>query len=380
DLLAQVAWRWPRRTAGREEAAGQVLAEAARLGMTGRHALTTYGRLLLEPHEPEDDDPLGVRHAGPVLGPLAAALDPLLPAPVDHFLVQADLTLVVPGPPEPALAAELELAADHESGGGASVYRVTEGSVRRALDAGYTTEELHELFTRRSRTPVPQTLSYLVDDVGRRHGGLRAGGAGGYLRSDDEALLAQVLADRRLEALALRRLAATVLVTPFPHARLVAALREAGYAPVPEDAAGAAVLAAPRGERAAGAAAPRRPVGAAAPTLTDARVAGIVEQLRRGEARASTRRRAPAALRAAQGLGADGPAPVQSHTDALAVLQQAVRDGTPVWVGYVDAHGAAVSRLVVPVSLAAGYLRAEDGRTETLHTFALHRITAAVPD
>jgi hypothetical protein len=32
------------------------------------------------------------------------------------------------------------------------------------------------------------------------------------------------------------------------------------------------------------------------------------------------------------------------------------------------------------VSLSGGYLRAEDERTETLHTFALHRITAAVPE
>ena len=35
-------------------------------------------------------------------------------------------------------------------------------------------------------------------------------------------------------------------------------------------------------------------------------------------------------------------------------------------------------RLVRPVSMGAGYLRAEDDRTEMLHTFALHRITAAV--
>ena len=45
---------------------------------------------------------------------------------------------------------------------------------------------------------------------------------------------------------------------------------------------------------------------------------------------------------------------------------------------FVDSHGATLSRLVRPVSLSAGYLRAEDERTETLHTFALHRITAAV--
>jgi len=60
------------------------------------------------------------------------------------------------------------------------------------------------------------------------------------------------------------------------------------------------------------------------------------------------------------------------------VLQQALRDKALVWVGYVNARGATLSRLVRPVSMGAGYLRAEDDRTEMLHTFALHRITAAV--
>ncbi|MGH3681859.1 MAG: hypothetical protein ACRDT2_16620, partial [Natronosporangium sp.] len=70
----------------------------------------------------------------------------------------------------------------------------------------------------------------------------------------------------------------------------------------------------------------------------------------------------------------------QAHTEALAVLQQAVRDKALVWVGYVDAHGASMSRLLRPVSIGAGYLRAEDERTDTLHTLALHRITAATLD
>ncbi|HEU5107146.1 MAG TPA: hypothetical protein VFT95_01075, partial [Micromonosporaceae bacterium] len=87
---------------------------------------------------------------------------------------------------------------------------------------------------------------------------------------------------------------------------------------------------------------------------------------------------APVTVRTANGHGGDRPAAAQAHTQALAVLQQAVRDKALVWVGYVDAHGAAASRLVRPVSIGGGYLRAEDERTEMLHTFALHRITAAV--
>ncbi|WP_262283249.1 helicase C-terminal domain-containing protein [Micromonospora sp. MA102] len=383
QVLELLDWRAPRRARGREGAHREVLAEAAQLGVTGLGALTSYGRLLLAELNDADeraDDPLGLYSESESGEPSTAvrALDALLPAPVDHFLVQADLTVVVPGPPDPALAAELDVVAEHESAGGASVYRVTTASVRRALDAGYSADDLHALFRRRSRTPVPQGMSYLVDDVARKHGGLRVGSAGGYVRSDDEALLTEVLSDKRLESLALRRLAPTVLVTPYQVNRMLTALRDAGYAPVAEDAGGAAVLARPKTRRAPARvpATSRSLDPLAAPRLPMPRLLGVVEQIRRGDAAARAARRAPAVVRG--GTARTGPGPAHTHSDALAVLQQAVRDKALVWVGYVDAHGATASRLVRPVSIGAGYLRAEDDRTEMLHTFALHRITAAV--
>jgi len=389
EVLTLLAWRTPRQCRGREENYRESLDEAARLGITGLGGLTSYGRLLLadacaDPEEPADEDPLGLRGGGrdPQAGasPTVRVLDGLLPAPVDHVLVQADLTVIVPGPPEPDLAAELEIIAEPESAGAASVHRVTPTSVRRALDAGYHADDLHELLRRRSRTPVPQGLTYLIDDAARTHGGLRAGAAGSYLRSDDEAVLAEALADRKLAGLALRRLAPTVLVTPYQAGRLLDALRAAGYAPVAEDTSGAAVRGRPKVRRAPTrlSVAVRAADRLALPRLTGPRVLGIVEQIRRGDAAARAARRAPATIRAANGQVTAGLTAVQAHSQALAVLQQAIRDRSVVWVAYVDAHGATVSRLVRPVSLGGGYLRAEDERTETLHTFALHRVTAAV--
>ncbi|HEY8534162.1 MAG TPA: helicase-associated domain-containing protein [Micromonospora sp.] len=385
ELLALVQWRAPRRGAARAALHREALAEATTLGLIALGALASYARALLDEidgDEPADDDPLGVRadneHIRADASAAARALDAFLPRPVDHVLVQADLTVVVPGPPEPTLAAELDLVAEPESAGAASVFRVTEASVRAALDAGYAAEDLHELFRRRSRTPIPQTLTYLIDDVARRHGGLRVGSAGAYLRSDDEALLTQVLADRRLAGLSLRRLAPTVVVSPHPLGRVLTALREAGYPPVAEDATGAAVLAKPRTRRAPA----RTPLATtvAVPKLSGPRLLALVEQLRRGDAAARAARRAPESVRAANGRPSGGPGAAQAHREALAVLQQALRDRARVWVGYVDAHGATASRLVRPVSIGGGYLRAEDERTQMLHTFALHRVTAAVLD
>jgi hypothetical protein len=99
-----------------------------------------------------------------------------------------------------------------------------------------------------------------------------------------------------------------------------------------------------------------------------------VEDLRRGEAAAQTARRVPGTT------GQNGNGAGQSHVEALTVLQQALRDRAPVWVGYVDARGTTMRRLLRPVSIGAGYLRAEDERTDTLHTLALHRITGATRD
>ena len=383
EVLGLLAWQTPRRSRGREAAHRDALSGGALLGVTALGAITSYGRLLLEDVDDGDLDPLGVR-PGVTEPPSDAVrtLDALLPAPVDHVLVQADLSVVVPGPPEPELAAELDVVAEPESAGGASVFRVTAASVRRALDVGYTASDLHSLFRRRSRTPVPQTLTYMIDDAARKHGGLRAGSAGSYLRSDDEALIAEVLADRRLGPLGLRQIAPTVLVSPLQVARLLGGLRDAGFAPVAEDAGGAAVLTRPKVRRAPSrtSVAARLADQSGAPVLTGPRLAGVVEQIRRGDIATRAARRAPVSVRAANGQGVPGLTSVQQHGQAMAVLQQAVREKARVWVGYVDSHGATLSRLVRPVSLSAGYLRAEDERTETLHTFALHRITAAVPD
>jgi hypothetical protein len=386
-ILDRLAWQMPRRMsrvgsqAGPPALARSALVEAAALGVTGLDAMTSYGRVALaESQRDPDEDPLGIRAGnGQPHDDLLVALDPLLPAPVDHVLVQADLTVVVPGPPELGLAAELALMADAESRGGATVYRVTPDSVRRALDAGYAAADVQGLFRRRSRTPLPQTLEYLIDDVARRHGGLRVGNAGAYVRGEDEALMSEVFADRRLIPLSLRRLAPTVLASPYSTARVLDALRDAGYAPVPEDATGAAVLTRAKSPRAPTRPAPRGPRADDfdPPSLHGPRLAGVVEQIRLGDRLARAARRSP--LNRAL-VDADG-APLtssQAHTQALSVLQQAMRDQARVWVGYVDAHGSSASKLVRPVSMGAGYLRAEDDRTQMLHTFALHRITSAV--
>ena len=90
---------------------------------------------------------------------------------------------------------------------------------------------------------VPQALSYLVDDLGRRFGRARVGKASSYVRSEDASLLGEVLRDRRLSSLHLRSLAPTVLVSERPPGEVCSMLAKAGYLPASEAADGALVLA-----------------------------------------------------------------------------------------------------------------------------------------
>ena len=71
----------------------------------------------------------------------ATAMAAHLPAPVDHVLLQADLTAVAPGPLEGSLAQFMRLVADVESRGGATVYRFSAESLRRGLDAGWSSAQ-----------------------------------------------------------------------------------------------------------------------------------------------------------------------------------------------------------------------------------------------
>jgi hypothetical protein len=357
DVADRLAWLAPRRGGQQADLVAAVLAEAELLGVTGRGALTSYGRLLLAGGDP------------------TALLAGKLPEPVDHVLVQADLTVIAPGPLEPELAREMLAVADVESAGGATVYRVTEATVRRALDTGRAATELHELFRLRSRTPVPQALTYLIDDVARRHGALRVGTASAYLRCDDAALVAQVLADRHTDSLRLRRIAPTVLVSKAAVNRVLDVLRQAGYAPVAESPDGAVLLTRPEARRASGRTALPR-AGAEPPVPTTEQLTEVVRAMRAGDRALREARRVNSAGPRDGRAGAVADVPGVTTAATLGLLRQAAREGRPIWLGYVNAQGAASQRIVEPTSISGGYLHGYDHRRDELRTFALHRITA----
>ncbi len=387
----------PTREDLRSRLARWAVTEAEMLGITGRGALSSHGRALLERHP---DAPPAAR--GDIASAHAARLlAPLLPEPLDHVLLQADLTAVAPGPLERPLAETLGILADVESKGGATVYRFTPESVRRALDAGRTADDVHTFLTAHSRTPVPQPLTYLVNDVARKHGRLRIGTASAYLRCDDDALLAEILADRRSAGLRLRRLAPTVLAAQAPPDTLLEGLRAMGYAPAAESAEGDVLVSRPEAQRTP----PRTPPVPVpeGPPVADATLLGAaVRAIRAGDLAATAPHKpavasgagagSEAGAGAAAGSGAgsrsgagagSGSAstgerlPRTTSADTLATMQAAALTGSNVWIGYVNANGAATQRVIAPVRVEGGFVTAYDHTADEVRTYPLHRITGA---
>ncbi|HET8614628.1 MAG TPA: helicase C-terminal domain-containing protein [Actinomycetales bacterium] len=364
SLLTRLHWRRPRRTGGRlgalyDDLVRWTLREAELLGVTGRGALSPPGRALI-------DQALGA----PGAADPADVMAPLLPQPVDHVLLQADLTAVAPGPLVPDLARTMALIADVESRGGATVYRFTPDSVRRALDAGWTSSRLLDALARHSRTPVPQPLEYLVGDVARRHGQLRVGRASSYVQSDDPALLEQLLADRRCRRLRLRQLAPTVVAAQAEPTEVLETLRDVGLAPVAESPGGEVVITRPDLVRTP-LREPPRPTASEPPRPTPAYLAAVVRSLRTGQQATDDEERRSA--------GKGPRLPVTDPSVTLALLRDAVASGSRVWIGYADATGRTERRVVDPLRIDGGRVTAFDHGTQGVRGFSVHRVTGVAP-
>ncbi|MGI8768024.1 MAG: helicase-associated domain-containing protein [Propionibacteriaceae bacterium] len=330
DLLAAaLAWHrpaWAHPHSPLPERATDLWHDARQLGLVGLGCITSAG-------------------GDWSLPTLVATLGPLFPGPVHEIVIQSDLTAVAAGPLAPHLAAELRMLADTESRGAAGVFRFSAGSLRRAFDAGWSMEQVSGWLTEHSVTGVPQPLSYLVGDVGRRFGSIRVGAAASYVRVPDEAHAAAILQHPRAAALGLRRLGVGLLIAEADPDEVVALLRAMELSPAAENSDGGVVLAPVT---------PRAPMPEHQPTTSPPDPRTTAQAVLRTE----TRR-----------------APLTNNTDdVLEVLQNAHRTSARVTVSYVAEDGTTRIRSVVPISLSAGQVRLTD--REGSFTLALSRISS----
>ena len=387
-VRAALTWQSPRRTIP-GGAISAVLAEAETLGITGGGALTEAGRILARRAAASlDEQDTGLSGgSGGVSGPsrseevggeahteplsddealtaLEAALAADLPAAVEMILVQSDLTAIVPGRPAPELAALLERTSVVESRGGALTVRFTPESVRGALDVGYRAEEITQEIGRYSPTPLPDSLSVLIQDAARHHGAVRVRAVSALLRIGDEATAAGLLAEPRLRDLGLDQVAPGILVATASAGQVLRELRATGLAPVTEDASGHLVVGPATAQQARRAPEPTRPgsehsVRRRRPGRRE--LTTLVGRLRVGQ-------------EALQAAGETAVATDPVH--ALAVLRQAQSSRSRLRLSLAGPDGAVQERQVRVMAVEPGRVRLRDVVRETELTVAVHRIVS----
>ncbi|HUY97838.1 MAG TPA: helicase-associated domain-containing protein [Verrucomicrobiae bacterium] len=354
SLARRLAWRRPDTVPDAGAAAvlvgavGHLLARLGAAASDGSMGLTPLGRLVLGDDEP---DP--------------AAVEAAFPRGLDRFVVGADARIIVAGAPTPELAVTLARFSDPQAATPARVYRLTEESLRRGLDAGMAADDVLACLETGSGGALPQNIRALVEDVRRRHGAIRVGRAGFYLRGDDPAVIAQAVASRRLQPLHPRLVAPTVAILDAPDLeRVLEALRKDGLMPAADQRPDPEAAPAPsRSGRLPAATPGRRPQARGAGTgLDEAAAAALGERL------------------AASPRGSDtAPTPLRVQGAAIRpLLARAAGDGLVLTLGYRRGTGAPVDALEVePIEVGGDVLRCWSRGDRELRSLATGRIAWA---
>ena len=355
SFKSSLDWRAPvrRNSSLQDELAEWTLREAEWLGITGQGAISKYGIGFL------NGDDLDL-------------INQDLPKTVDHILIQSDNTAIAPGPLEHEISQSLAMMAEIESRGGATVYRFTEATIRRALDHGKTGDEIKSFLTKTSKTPMPQPLEYLIADVAKKHGKLRVGNTSSFIRCEDTALISQIINDKKLEILGLRRIAPEVVICEMDATDAMRILRECGYLPAGESANGM-ILTGAKSNRALTKPRPPRIIGEVE-VPTDESLTAAIRTLRTGEK--STHRQTRLRQVANEALGA---LPRTTANETMDVLLQFISEEKTLSIGYADNNGGVTHRIIDPIRISAGALIARDHATGEVQSFRIPRITGVAP-
>ncbi|MDK4252801.1 helicase-associated domain-containing protein [Corynebacterium propinquum] len=319
--------------------------------------------------------------------PVLSAAHKLCPAAVSEFIVQADFTVMCPGPLEYVVRSELELIAKLESPGLASLYRIEESSVRRGLDAGRSGEQIIAFLREHSLTPVPDSMISVIRELARHHGGLRGGPAVSYLRCEDPETLDLLEHSAVAEEIAIHRIAPTVLISQRPLAAVVQVLAQHNFYAVAEDSSGHGV-----DIRLSPARVPQpRAKPTSAPRVDAARIAGIVDKLgshdrgssagsstesstASGAASPQTPRKTASKNTTSTNRTSTSAAPATSTAEISNTVELAQRSGRLLAVGYANKSGERQQVRATVLSIFGGNVDIRVAGDGSVRRIPLHRI------
>lgn len=273
-------------------------------------------------------------------------LAPQLPREKDALIVQADLSLIAPGPLTTKTEIALRRFASIEAVGMASTYRLSPTSLSLALELGETIPGIRDLLHGLSDKPLPQPVEYLLREAESRFARLQiwpgSDSAASIIRSTENLLLTEILNDARLRPFGFWAANAASLASRFEPEVVYHGLRDLGYVAVLVDAEGK--VKSPQHHK-------------AWTELTqyegqDTKLA-LVHSLRASDTKAG--------------------AEPESH-DLQRQLQLAIKTKSELSVLVTGRDGQQVQFRLLPTSLANGRLRALDRKADAERTLPLERI------
>lgn len=157
-----------------------------------------------------------------------------LPGIQDKLLVQADLSIVSPGPISTSLHRKLDTFADSEDLGLASRFRISSLSISHAMETGMSIAEITEVLLQSGGKGLPQPVEYVLQQTGDRFGQLKilSQKEGTIVEAADTILLTQISNEQSLRGLMLQPIANGQLGSRLGADLVYFNLRDAGYAAV----------------------------------------------------------------------------------------------------------------------------------------------------
>lgn len=283
-----------------------------------------------------------------------------LPETTPGIYIQPDLSVIVPGPLTASDEAALAALALPEQLGVASTLRISEATLSEAFHRGLSGDEIRGMIEGLALTGIPQPVDYLITTLSERAGSIVVSpyfGSNGRTRIEfaRPELRSTVLVDRRLAHLQFQEPTAEdaleresrPLLSRLRADHVLAALLDARY-----PARGGGGLLAPAAER-------KHPTSSESvdpsPATPASRAATATEAL----------------IERVLDSASDGP------TDISRQVTLAIRDRSRLQVT-VEMRGQVRTFTVVPVSLAAGRMRALDEAAGVERTLPLDAITEVV--
>ena len=303
------------------------------IGLTAGKSATTWFELVLK----NDMDAAA--------GLLAAHL----PETSERLIIQADLSLIAPGPLPTAIEIELRRFAETEQISMASTYRLTGLSLSHGLETGLTETKIRDLLLRLSGKDLPQPVDYLLREAVARFGRLVVadgpGEARSLIKSSDAILLTEIANESKLRPFSIRKTPDGDLFSRFEPEVIYFGLREAGFSAIRVDGKGMVIS-------------PRTVAARTSAIEVVSTVESDIERLREHDERLGTE------------PGTD---------DLVRQIEFALKNRSRLLITATDRAGQAHEFLLEPKNLSNGRLRGIDTRAEIERTLPLERITSASP-